>query len=231
MDAQVVDNASICVHIASSLEASRSWGFFGLFIWLLFFVWSYFFLLGFSELFLRFKLSLSLLLFKTCQRFLDIFFQWWIVLSTAVVNNEYFARSTTDPTQTSEVRFSWPKNLFQCFFIEHEVLLDICTAMSCIINEEEHISDVIVAAAIFDKVWLGSLSFFVPLEQDFFEVFQFILKEYVKTGLILITYLNLISLNCLTAHHNIFELPPLDVADWKCVLVLLLAFYWLINSN
>ena len=52
--------------------------------------------------------------------------------------------------------------------------------MSCIINEEEHISDVIVATAIFDKVWLGSLSFFVPLEQDFLKVLQFILKEYVK---------------------------------------------------
>ena len=52
--------------------------------------------------------------------------------------------------------------------------------MSCVVNEEEDISDVIVAAAIFDKVWLGSLSFFVPLEQDSFEVLQFILKEYVK---------------------------------------------------
>ena len=103
--------------------------------------------------------------------------------------------------------------------------------MSCVVNEEEDISDVIVAAAIFDKVWLGSLSFFVPLEQDSFEVLQFILNEYVKTGLILITYLNLISLNCFTVHHNIFELPPLDVADCKGVLVLFLAFNWLINSN
>ena len=180
MDAQVVDNPRICVHIASSLEASQFWGLFSLFIWLLLFVWSYIFLLGLSKLFLRFKLSLSLLLFKTHQRFLDIFFQWWIVLSTAIVNNEYFARSSTDPTQTSEVRFSWPEDFFQCFFIEYEVLLDICTAMSCVINEEEDVSDIIVAASIFDKVWLGSLSFFVPLEQDFLKVFQFMLKECVK---------------------------------------------------
>ena len=53
----------------------------------------------------------------------------------------------------------------------------------------------------------------------------------LKTGLTLITYLNLISLNCFTVHHNIFELLPLDVADSKCVLVLFLAFNWLINSN
>ena len=114
--------------------------------------------------------------FNFFKVFLNFLPQLCIVLSTAIKDYEKLQSITTLSTKPSEIIFYRPKNSFSLFFIEHQILIYIGTAVSGIINKEEDVSDIVFGVAIFDEIRLLFLGINISLQKGFLYVVQFVLN-------------------------------------------------------
>ena len=101
----------------------------------------------------------------------------FIWFPTTIVDYEYFAPTATLYSHMSDFLLCRPKDLFNFVFIQKEILLDVSTTMTSVINKEKDISYVLFVVAIFDKIWFFCFYFLVSLQNNFFEIFKLILND------------------------------------------------------
>ena len=136
----------------------------------------FFFRLFFSLRWQLIILVMNLLFIFICldsfKFFFNLFFLFFVGCSAAIIDNKRFAIGSNITQEIFDLIFCIPKDFIDFGFIENNVLIIICTAMACIVDEQEDFEVEIVSKTFRYKIWFLFFCFNVSLQKNLFVTVQ-----------------------------------------------------------